>query len=88
MKRFKKILYFVLGDIVVPFVLGAVNALIWGNEAFDYFYKYFLFVYFVCYLLFPVLYRKNMPKRFPNKYAFYGVMYLVFWVIGVVSLFC
>lgn len=84
MRRFKKIFYFILGSIVVPFVLGALNAFLWGKETFEYFYKYFSLVYLICYLLFPALYRKNMPERFPNKYAFYGVMYLVFWVLGIV----
>ncbi len=83
MNRLKRILYFTLGEIVIPLLMGAANALIFGNEAFEIFYGYFLLVYLLCYFLFPMFYRGEMVKRFPNRYAFWGVMYLGFELVGI-----
>lgn len=87
MSRLKKILYFTLGEIVVPFLLGVANTFIFGNDAFNFFYGYFLLVFLLCYFLFPVFYRGKMVERFSSRYAFYGVMYLGFEVLGILLFF-
>lgn len=83
MHRLKKVLYFTIGEIVFPFLFVFFNAIIWGNNGFEYFYKYFLLVYIICYFLFPVLYRGKMVEKFPNRYAFYGMLYFGFEVLGI-----
>ncbi len=83
MNRLKKILYFTIGEIIFPFLGGVFNAVIFGNGAFEYFYKYFLLVYIVCYFLFAALYRGKVAAKFPNRYIFYGILYLPFEILGV-----
>ena len=83
MSRLKKILYFTVGEIVVPFLLGAANAFIFGNDTFNFFYGYFLLVFLLCYFLFPVLYRGKMVEKFPSRCAFYGMLYLGFEILGI-----
>lgn len=79
----QKILYFTLGEIVVPLVMGVFNALIFKNDSFEYFYPYFLLVFLVCYLLFPLIYREKMLKICPHRYVVYVWMYFFFELLGI-----
>lgn len=83
MQRLKKVLYFILGQIMIPLVCGAINALIFGHDCFKYFHMYFSVVYIICYLLFPILYCGKIIKWFSNKYVFYIIMYLIFEMFGI-----
>lgn len=83
MQRLKKVLYFILGQIMVPLICGVLNAAIFGHECFEYFYIYFSVVYIISYLLFPVLYGGNTAKLISNKYVFYVMVYLIFEILGI-----
>ncbi len=84
MQKMKKAFLFVLGICFIPLFLGNVNALIFGDDYRKVFSGYFLLVYLLIYCMFPLLYRGDAPKRFPNKYIFYAVQYFIFWIFGVV----
>lgn len=84
MIKLKKILYFIAGSIVIPFILAAFFTLVFGVNAFQRLSSFFGTVFLISYLLFPVLYKKDMPKRFPNRYVFYGVLYLGLSLLFVV----
>lgn len=83
MHRLKKVLYFTIGEIVFPFLFGFFNAIIWKNNGFEYFYKYFFVSLY--HLLFPVssAISGKMVEKFPNRYAFYGMLYFGFEVLGI-----
>lgn len=83
MKRLKKILCFVLGWQIVPLIFALINVWIWQIDSFKIFYCYFSIVYLLCYISFPLFYRPNIAKKIPNKYAFYGIMYGIFWIFGI-----
>ena len=38
-------------------------------------------IYLVAYILFPILYKNNISQRFPNKFVFYGILYLILSVV-------
>ena len=80
----RKFLLFVLGFIFIPLVLALTTSFLCKLVDFNTMIYYFRAVFLVIYLSFPVLYRKDMPKRFPNKYAFYAMEYIIFWIFGIV----
>lgn len=87
MNRLKKILYFTLGLYFVPVCLGMVHIPFFGIENAAFFYQYFTIVYILVCLLSVFFYQKKMMEKFPNRYAFYGVMYLGFEVLGMILFF-
>ena len=87
MRQLKKIFYFISGGYLVPVCLGMAHIPFFGAENAKLFYGYFLFVFLLCYCLFPLFYRGKVAERFPNRYAFYGVMYLAFEILGI-GLYC
>ena len=80
----KKILFFILGFIFVPMGLALTTSFLYKIVDFHIMVEYFQTAFLIIYLAFPVLYRKDMPKRFPNKYMFYALQYFIFWIFGVV----
>lgn len=82
MNRLKKIFYFLLGGIVIPVVLGRLLSLLLKCEEYEG-VNFFGVVYFFIYLIFPVLYGEKVKRLFPNKYVFYGVVYLPFIMLFV-----
>lgn len=86
MKRLKKILYFVLGMVIVPVILGKNLSWIVGCED----YKginFFGLSFFLIYVIFPFIYRGKAREKFPNRYTFYGLLYLPFVILFVI-LYC
>ena len=84
MHKLRKAFLFILGISFFPLFLGNISALIFGDDYKKIFSGYFILVYLLVYFSFPFLYRKDVPKRFSNKYMFYAVQYLIFWIFGVV----
>ena len=80
----KKILYFILGYIFIPIGLALTTSFLYKVVDFHIMVDYFQISFLIVYLAFPVLYRKDMPKRFPNKYMFYALQYFIFWIFGIV----
>lgn len=83
MNKLKKILYFTLGAYLVPVCLGMIHILFLGVEDAKFFYQYFTLVYILVCLLSVFFYRGKIAEKFPNRYAFYGIMYLAFEVLGI-----
>lgn len=83
-KRLKKFLNFILGLTFIPPFLGRISASVFGESYFKSFFGYFLIVYLLMYFTFPFLYSKDTPKMFSNKYTFYAVAYLIFWIFGTI----
>jgi len=84
MQKYKKALFFVLGFLFIPEILSKLTALALGLYDDWLLTGYFAFVFLIIYFTFPILYCKDVPKRFPNKYAFYGLLYLIFWIFGAI----
>jgi len=84
MKRLQKAFLFVLGLCLVPLLVGNVSALVFGDDYRQVFSGYFLLVYLLVYFSFPLSYRRDVPKYFPNKYMFYAVQYFIFWILGAI----
>ena len=80
----KKILYFLLGYIFIPIGLALTTTFLYKIIDFHIMVSYFQIAFLIVYMTFPVLYRKDMPKRFPNKYMFYALQYLIFWIFGII----
>ena len=78
MIRLKKIFYFILGWLCVPVILSFSTLLIWNFERGISFWS---LVYLVAYILFPILYKNNISQWFPNKFVFYGILYLILSVV-------
>lgn len=85
MVRLKKIFYFILGWLSVPAVLSFSTLLIWDLKKGISFWS---LVYLVAYILFPILYKNNISQRFPNKFVFYGILYLILSVIFFICARC
>ncbi len=75
-----------LGLSVFPFLLSIPYAYILQADNLKEFKAYWLIAYFIIYLIFPLLYKENIQKQVPNKYAFYSMIYIVFFILGL-SLF-
>lgn len=84
MQKLKKVLLFILGLTFIPPFLGHINASVFGESYFKSFSGYFVIVYLLIYFTFPFLYSKDTPKIFSNKYTFYAVAYLIFWIFGTI----
>ena len=85
MDKVRKIFYFILGWFCVPVVLSLFTLFVLD---FNKGISFWGLVYLISYILFPLLYKNNISKKFPNKYVFYGVMYIVLAVIlGVLYFF-
>lgn len=87
MKRLKKILYFVLGWVIVPPVLAIITVWLFQIDAFKEIYGYFSLIYLLSYILFPLFYRGALQNKFPNKYAFYAVIYLTLCLLNLLMCF-
>ncbi len=87
MQKLKKVFYFILGLSMVPFLLSLPYAYILRADNLKEFKAYWFISYLLIYLIFPLLYQKNIKKRLPNKYAFYGILYLVFFILGLMLFF-
>ncbi|MBR4105757.1 MAG: hypothetical protein IKK52_00460 [Alphaproteobacteria bacterium] len=77
MLRFKKIVYFVLGLLVVPLLLGGVFALL-NTTDYNTAYNFFGGTYLINYLLFPLCYKSKIKQKITNKYIAYLLLYLPF----------
>ena len=84
MQRYKKALLFVLGFLFIPEILSRLTGLMFGLYDERLLVGYFAVVFLLIYFSFPILYRKDVPKRFPNKYGFYALQYLIFWIFGII----
>lgn len=83
MQKLKKIFYFMVGLNVVPFLLSIPYAYILQADNLKEFWAYWFIAYFIIYLIFPLLYKENIRKHVPNRYAFYGIIYIVFFILGL-----
>lgn len=89
MQKFKKIFYFTLGGIVIPPFLAMISAVIFHLESIRNSSAYFGLTYFIIYLLFPLLYTPKRQERYPNRYAFYALLYIPFvllYYLGILGL--
>ena len=84
MAMLKKIAYFILGLFVVPLAVG-LPFLSFGARTYEDSIGFFGGVYLIIYLLFPLLYRKKLQKFIPNKYVFYGVLYIPFIILFLLA---
>ncbi|MCM1324859.1 MAG: hypothetical protein NC218_12155 [Acetobacter sp.] len=87
MQKLKEVFYFILGGSIVPFLLSFPYAYILRADNLKEFKAYWFISYLLIYLFFPLLYQKNIKKRFPNKYTFYGILYLTFFILGLILFF-
>ena len=88
MPKLKKAFYFMLGLSVVPFLLSIPYAYILQADNLKEFKAYWLIAYFIIYLIFPLLYKEDIQKHVPNRYAFYGIIYAVFFILGLCLFVC
>ena len=84
MQRYKKAFLFILGFLLIPEILSKLTGLMFNLYDEQLLIGYFAFVFLFIYFSFPFLYRKDTPKRFPNKYTFYAIQYLIFWILGII----
>lgn len=84
MNKYKKALLFILGFLFIPETLSLLAAYILGLYDEYLLMGYFALVYLLIYFTFPLLYRKDVPKRFPNRYTLFAVLYLIFFLFGLI----
>ena len=84
MKRFRKIIYFILGWLFIPVILSFSTLFVFEFKKGIGFWS---LVYLISYLIFPLLYRNTIPQRFSNRYIFYGIIYLVLLIIFLLCCF-
>lgn len=82
MKKLKKVFLFVLGGVLIPFILGKILSLVVGCEDYQGI-NFFGLVFFLIYFIFPVLYRGKVREKIPNRYLFYVLLYLPFVALFV-----
>ena len=80
MQQLKKIFKFVLGLFIIPVIIS-LPFLFLGIDYYEYAIGFFGLAYFVIYLIFPLLYRNKIQKIVPNKYIFYTILYIPFFIL-------
>ena len=84
MKKFRTLFYFILGWLSIPTILSLTTLFVLDLKKGMTFWN---IIYLINYIIFPLLYRNNIPQKFPNKYLFYGIIYLVLSLIFYVAFF-
>ena len=85
MQSVKKVIFFILGYFFIPIVMAMLTSFALEIKEGRSFWG---IIFLIAYMLFPLIYRGNISKKFPNKYIFYGVIYIVLAVIlGVLYFF-
>ena len=84
MKKFRTLFYFILGWLSIPTILSLTTLFVLDLKKGMTFWN---IIYLISYIIFPLLYRNNIPQKFPNKYLFYGIIYLVLSLIFYVAFF-
>lgn len=82
MQRLKKVFLFILGIVIIPVILGKFLSWIVGCEDYQGI-NFFGLVFFLIYVIFPVLYRGKIREKIPNRYLFYVLLYLLFAALFV-----
>lgn len=81
MINIKKIVYFTIGFLSVPFILGIITAMLLKTEEYELFAKVWGIVYLLIYLLFPMSYRGRIAEKVQNKYIMFAILYSVAFAI-------
>ena len=89
MKTIKQILQFILGGVILTAIaLFVTQIFFYKTDLTQYGLGQLLFFdYIISYLLYPLLYRPKFKKIIPNKYMFYIVLYIPFFVFFSVLIF-
>lgn len=83
MQKLKKIIYFILGLLTIPYLIGLPLSVILQIDM-DAIVDYFGGVYLIVYVLFPLIYRQRIREYFPNKYLFFILLYLPFLILFLI----
>lgn len=84
MNRFKKIILFIAGLLVIPAIVAFLTAFILKIDIFDHaLVECLCFDYALTYVLTPLLYRPKIQKYISNKYVFFVLIFFVFWLFEV-----
>ena len=84
MNRFKKIILFIAGLLVIPTIVAFLTAFILKIDIFEHaLVECLFFEYMIAYILTPLLYRQKIQKYIPNKYVFFALIFFVFWLFEV-----
>lgn len=84
MLNLRKICYFIIGLIVIPFVFSLIFAFFTASDYEDSI-DFFGGMYLIVYLLFPLLYKGKLKNIITNKYVFYGLLYLPFIILFYIA---
>ena len=76
MIRFKKILYFTLGFILIPPTLAMVSCWLLDSANCETYISYWGSVYLFTYLLYPFIRKIKIFQKISNKYVIFTVCYL------------
>lgn len=81
MTYLKKVVYFTVGVLLVPFILGLITLWLVGSEDYETFYGFWCGVYLLIYIFFPFVYRGKIAQKIPNKYVMYAILYSVMGIL-------
>ena len=80
MWRFSKIVFFIVGFVWIPVVLGKISAWLFHDEELKY-AGFWAVVFLLNYLLFPFARKSRMFSKIHAKYVLFAVLYLPFAVV-------
>ena len=81
MNRFKKIILFIAGLLVIPAIVAFFTAFILNIDIFERLYNSLFFDYMISYILTPLLYRPKIKKYISNKYVLFALIFFVHLII-------
>lgn len=76
----KKIIFFIIGSIFIPRLIGGLTGLVFCPQNYEYNSGFWWGVYVLIYILFPILYRPTIKQKM-SKPAFYFLLYTILFLI-------
>lgn len=77
----RKIVYFIIGILVVPAVFGMATSYFFGSDDYETFVGFWGVVYLLIYLLFPLIYRGKIVQKISNRYMMYAIPYALAGIV-------
>lgn len=81
MNNLKKIIYFTLGILIIPFTLAIASTYLFNDDNYELFHGFWGSAYLPIYLLFSVIHRGKIAQKIPNKFVLFAILYTIAAII-------
>lgn len=81
----KKIFLFIIGFFLIPTILGSATAYLYNPENYETYIGYWGSIYLLIYIIFPLIYQDKITQNI-NKYTLYALIYLILFLLTILTL--